>query len=251
MSHAWKSTSFSVKAQWKRLEPNIRRMRLDRSPAMPRDLEEFVKHVAEYAKDKAEYMAQKIENAELDLEIAERTGRKPVLLFDAKRIGNGRCGVLGLTTIWSDGWTPEPGRPAVRWPDAQEFKEEGDERFTSSFGRYFPLLRYPGNETVNWKQRPRLREYPLDEVMPVPRKCPVVIPYLYGFDLEIDHAGIPFDDDEVPGGSIAIAYHLDEKNENLHNASLDKILAVQEFHRQFASQLYGEGEQKYFITDET
>ena len=205
-----------MKAQWKRLEPSIRRMRFDRSPAVPKNLEEYTVHVAQMAKEQADEQAKKLEAAKADLEVAIRTGRKPVALFGAKHFGDGRCGVLGQKTIWAREWSPEPGRPAARWPDAGEFKEEGDERFTSSFGRFLPLLRYPGNETVNWKQRPRLLEYPFDVIMPVPRNTPVYIPGLYGFGIELDRFGIPFDDDDEPFGRTAVAYHLDDKTENCY-----------------------------------
>lgn len=240
MAYVWKSQAFTLKQQWKRLETSLKRMRLDRCPAIPRDLEEYAAHVAEMATMRAHELNAKLEADQTDLITIARRQRKVAKLFDGLgEWSDGRCGVLGYKTIWVPGWTPEPGRPVVRWPDAQEYKEEGDERHTSNFGRFMPLLRHPGNETVNWKQRPRLREYDMDRVMPVPRKCGVVIPGLYGFDLEVDVAGIPYDDDDVPGGFVAVAAHLDENGDNYQNATVHTVQQIQDFRRKFSEQIFG------------
>ena len=233
MSYTWKSQTCKMSAKWKRIEENMHRMRFDRSPAIPHSLESYIKHVAEMTQEQAEYEARKLAAAKLDHQIAKRLKQKPTTLFDSQELGDPQCGVLGEKTIWADRWQGEPGHPLVRWPDPQEFKEEGDERHTSSFRRFMPLLRLPGNETVNWKHRPRLRQYPFDEVMPVPRLCPVVIPGLYGFHMELDANGLPYDDDNTPGGSIAIAFHLDPDGENLENIDEKKMFQYQRFCRKF------------------
>ena len=239
MSIAWKSQAFTMKQKWKSIDNNMRRMRLDRSPAVPRNIEEYAKHVAEWAKEEADTRDSQIATGYADVDMRTQLGRDRFKVFDNHVYAGGRCGVLGLKTIWALNWTPEPDHPEVRWPDSQEFKEEGDERHTSNFGRFLPLLRWPGNETVNWKQRPRLIEYDLDKVMLVPRKCSVVIDHLYGFELELDLNGFPYDDDELNGGEEAIAFHLDESSENVKNATLRKIEDFLQFQRLYSAQIYG------------
>ena len=239
MSYSWKSPNFTVKNQWKRLESSLRRMRFDRCPAIPHDLEEFIGHLADIARDNANYAADKLAINEIDKMVNERIGRQPTIAFDSIWFGEGRVGVLGIKSIWARGWTPEKDHPIAHWPDAQELKEEGDERHTSNFGRCMPMLRCPGNETVNWKQLPELKQYPFDQVMHVPRKCAMVNPKMPGFTLELDEDGVPYDDDDMPGGSTALAYHMEGSDENMENTTPFKIWQTQVFHQYYGAQIHG------------
>ena len=236
-----KVADMPIKQRWAKTQDALRRMRFDRSPAVPKNLHEYIDLMREIAQDTVEHEEEKMKTAAKMQRIDELNDRRPAQLLSGITIDDGRVGVLGEKTIWSPNWTPEPGvHPQALWPNAQEFKEEGDERFTSSYGRFFPIPRVPGNDTVVFKQRAILNAYPMDSVMPVPRLCPVVIPFLYGFEEpELDQWGIPYDDDEVPGGSVAIAYHLDDDDKNLENASAHKLAVYIAFLRTHNDQVFG------------
>ena len=77
-----------------------------------------------------------------------------------------RSAVLALPTIWVSG-AADPYRLQAPWPEYEELKHEGDDRSRSSYGRFLPLPRKPGNITVNWKAREMLQPLrPLDLVGP-------------------------------------------------------------------------------------
>ena len=229
-----------MKVHWRRLETNLRRMRFDRCPAIPQDFDEYISHLADVAREQADYAAGKLATTKTETAINERLERQPIVPFESiRRFRDPRLGVMGYKTIWAHSWIEEKDHPVAHWPDAQELKEEGDERHTSNFGRCMPMLRCPGNETVNWKQLPELTMYPFDQVMHVPRKCAVVNPKMPGFVLEVDEDGIPYDDDDMPGGSVALAYHLDHANENVENTTPIKIWQTQFFFQFFAAQIHG------------
>lgn len=52
------------------------------------------------------------------------------------------------------------------WPCAQELKYEGDDRVATDVkhGRFLPVPRRPGNDTVNWQQLSFLEQHPFDLV---------------------------------------------------------------------------------------
>ncbi len=79
------------------------------------------------------------------------------------------CGaVLGRPTIWCPSAYQQGQRNFIPWPSPQELEWEGDSRARSGFGRFLPLLRLRGNNTVAWYRLPRLVEHEFDQVLPVP-----------------------------------------------------------------------------------
>lgn len=92
-----------------------------------------------------------------------KTAVKPVL--EGKTFPDNRSTVLCHETIWAPWSTATETHPEALWPDRTEFQYEGDDRAKSAVGRFLPLPRKPGNETVNWKAREQLQPYrPLDHV---------------------------------------------------------------------------------------
>lgn len=90
---------------------------------------------------------------------------------------DGRSAVLGMPSIWRNGTADAiPGRMTAPWPNAAEYKWEGDDRARSGVGRYLPLPRAGGNDTVAWHQRPMLEPLPFDAVRKVPTKEDVYSP---------------------------------------------------------------------------
>ena len=76
---------------------------------------------------------------------------------DMPAIPDGQSTVLGRPTIWTAVHVGlNPYRETAPWPSADEWREEGDERYTSQFGRFMPVPRRNGNPTVNYKQKPFL-----------------------------------------------------------------------------------------------
>lgn len=68
----------------------------------------------------------------------------------------------------NDGWPSDivEVRAEPDWPCAQEFKYEGDDRIKTDLrhGRFLPVPRIPGNDTVTWQQLPFADQWPLDQV---------------------------------------------------------------------------------------
>lgn len=101
------------------------------------------------------------------------SGLAPVKIgpaFGGKRFDDGRSAVLAQRTIWSQQYVPSEEKPQAPWPTIEEMREEGDERATSEFGRFPGVPRMPGNETVAWRARAQLPQYPMDEVWRSPCK---------------------------------------------------------------------------------
>ena len=143
---------------------NLKVMRLDRSPAVPHTFEEWVEYRAGVAADKkAERRRKKALMA-----TNQSSPCLSILPFAGRSFQDGRSAVLAQHTIWTS-WDDKNSFAGVaQWPLKCEFKEEGDERHTSGFGRFLPIPRVTGNETVVWKQKPYLDACVLDMVSPVP-----------------------------------------------------------------------------------
>ena len=88
--------------------------------------------------------------------------------MSGKEYCDGRSAVLSQPTVWSSWYQPTETHPEAPWPCLEEMKEEGDERHTSSFGRFPALPRTPGNPTVVWKVKPVIPALPFDEVWKLP-----------------------------------------------------------------------------------
>ena len=206
--HGWRTQNSQIYRDWRRIEAIMKHVRFDRSPFVPKTFEAYVKHRSEMALQMAEENQVKVKQNQIEEDIAEEHGRKyPLSAFGGKRIFNGRVGVMGSQTIWAYHWTPDPASPEAPWPNLDEYREEGDERHTSTFGRFLPIPRVPGNPTVVWKQKAFKVPYPHDQVNPVAKKYDIPLPneYFNEFEPEYDIHGIPIDDPEDFGRTATVS----------------------------------------------
>ena len=132
------------------------------SPFIPQNYPAWVEH-------RASMSAMKVADTKRDIALRESksyTAARVVLRpLDGKSFTDNRSAVLAHETIWAEWFIPTKERPAAPWPDRSELQYEGDDRAKSAVGRFLPLPRKPGNETVSWKTREKLHPYqPLDHV---------------------------------------------------------------------------------------
>ncbi|EEQ33621.1 hypothetical protein McanMca71_004610 [Microsporum canis] len=85
-------------------------------------------------------------------------------VFRGKKLGDQLGLVLAAETIWGPSSDPGSGRWNASWPTHDEYKHEGDDRCRSGYSRFPPLPREIANDTVNWKQRKPVEQYPFDKV---------------------------------------------------------------------------------------
>lgn len=120
--------------------------------------------------------------------------RQPFVSSEMPAPLDGTSTVLGMPTVWTGVQAGlNPNREVAPWPGAEEFREEGDERHTSQFGRFLPFPRYGGNSTVNYKQAKFMPAEVLDRVNPVPGGRRFYQGLFY------DRNGIPYDDERMCG----------------------------------------------------
>jgi hypothetical protein len=161
-SKTWKSSDTKEKDQYARLSTLLHHY-VPESPFVPRTYAVWVQH-------RASMNAMELDNVKSDIAIkqsrntvAAKVPIKPVL--GGKEFTDNRSAVLSHKTVWATWSLPTDEHPEVLWPDRTEFQYEGDDRARSDVGRFLPLPRKPGNETVNWKAREQLQPYrPLDHV---------------------------------------------------------------------------------------
>lgn len=140
------------------------------SPFVPRTLNEWLEHRLGLAED-----ARKEEIRKLATRASQHgsgAGIKRVKVtpvFGGKKFKDNRSPVLALRSFWSPWHESTKEYPQAPWPEADEMKEEGDERHTSGFKRFPALPRVPGNETVVWKQRNMVTTFPFDKVWELPK----------------------------------------------------------------------------------
>ena len=159
------------KDRWDTVEKGLKRMRFDRSPFVPANLDEWVQHRTAYAVCQATFEKRRLVHKELLVKKGFTTGRYTIRRALGGRIFNDNRGfVLSHSSIWSPRCITLGHRQTAPWPPMDELKEEGDERHTSGFGRFLPIPRAPGNETVAWKQKAFVPASPMDCVYPVPLK---------------------------------------------------------------------------------
>ncbi|MCJ1392487.1 hypothetical protein MMC18_005354 [Xylographa bjoerkii] len=162
-SRVWVSPLEKIQDRWLVVKDNLSRVRFDRSPFVPQDRPGYFEHLASQAEDLARKEKKRLGQLE-----AERGEHHPwIIPFNGQSFSDNRSAVLAVPSIWSVWYEPPQSRPGAPWPTLDEFREEGDERHTSGFGRFLPLPRVPGNETVVWKQKVFLESYELDHVSPV------------------------------------------------------------------------------------
>lgn len=166
-SKVWVSPREAAHDRWIAVKENLSRVRFDRSPFVPQIFAEYVDHLATQAEDSAKEKKERL--AELEaLQVPAGAAQHPwIIPFEGKKFGDNLSPVLSLPSVWSPWYEFTNLRPEAPWPSPEEFKEEGDERHTSGFGRFLPVPRTLGNETVNYKQKPFMVQYPLDFVNPV------------------------------------------------------------------------------------
>ena len=180
-------------------------MRFERTGVVPKHSQEY-KHLREWYNNlKDEQKQRKAEQNDLDMSIAKRQNREMARVFGGRTFGNNNVGILGHPTIWARGWTATKDHPEAPWPGPQEFREEGDERHTSNYGRFLPIPRVPGNRTVAYKQKPWTPVESFDRIMHVPKVCGMVNTKMFGFyEIEVDSNGVPYDDHDLPGDEYII-----------------------------------------------
>jgi hypothetical protein len=198
-------------ALWKRVESNLKRMRFDRSPFVPSTFEEYKAHfqglqTERVLKEMYHPEREKLQPVVLDMDLVRHCGLEQHI--DPEQVALRRKNLCDLTVFAKD-WKPTVDHPQAPWPCAQEFKEEGDERHTSGFGRYLPVPRAPVYGRINWKQNEYLEPYEMDKIHAVSKKF---YDYLFPGDHEehepqVDENGV-YIDDPMESGRVAYAGEL-------------------------------------------
>ena len=168
-SKTWMSPEMVELERWELVKKNLERMRFDRSPFIPADFADWLEHRAAYAVITAVEEKRRLAQREaMDAVGFGPSQYKIVPAYGGRVFRDNRSATLAQETVWSPWYEPTEDRQLAPWPARDEFKEEGDERHTSGFGRFLPIPRVPGNETVVWKQKAFVPTSPMDQVSPVP-----------------------------------------------------------------------------------
>ena len=157
---------------------NLKKMEfIPRSPFVPRNINEWLDHRIAFAEDARSDEAKRLHNKQTRRKLNSSPAKAQIHPAFGGRVlcDLGRSPVLSSLSIWSPWYVAGSGFPQAPWPSIEEMKEEGDERNTSGFGRFPPLPRVPGNETVVWKQRQVVEAFPLDRVWEFPWLGPIRI----------------------------------------------------------------------------
>ena len=168
-SKTWISPEMVELERWEVVKKNLERMRFDRSPYVPMNFADWLEHRAAYAAIVAMEEKRRLTQREaLDAVGFGPSQYRVTPTFGGKVFNDNRSATLAQKTIWAPWYEPTEDRQLAPWPARDELKEEGDERHTSGFGRFLPIPRVPGNETVVWKQKAFVPTSPMDQVSPVP-----------------------------------------------------------------------------------
>jgi hypothetical protein len=168
-----------MQSRWNILAKRMHDAKLDKNVYVPRNFGQWLQHQAEFAEIVAAERRQVVANLEAELRTNRAIGRlQPYQPLGDKIFDDGLSTVLAIPTHWTPLSWPRPidDRPGAPWPSREEFKEEGDERNNSGFGRFFPIPRVAGNETVVWKQKAFLPAREFDFVKPVADRSEYNIP---------------------------------------------------------------------------
>lgn len=195
----------SRKKQFFHVKKGVERMRFERTGVVPSRSQEYQSLQEWYKNFVAEQKQRKTQQNDLDMSIARKQCREIARVFGGKTVGDHNVGILGFPTIWARGWTATDVHPQAPWPSPREFREEGDERHTSNYGRFLPIPRVPGNKTVVYKHKSWSTVEPFDTIMHVPKVCGMINTKMFGFyDTEVDANGVPYDDHDLPGDEYII-----------------------------------------------
>ena len=137
------------------------------SPFVPDTYDAYLGHLASFEAWKAKRAAFLVKQKELEMTLKRKGQPKVESIFANRKFTDGMSAVLCLETIWSTWYEPTTARPQAPWPGHDEMDEEGNQRNASvngDFGRFPPLPRVPGNDTVAWKQKALLMPTDFDEV---------------------------------------------------------------------------------------
>lgn len=141
-----------------------------RSPFVPKTLSEWLEHRLGLAEDARKEEIRKLASRATQYGSGASIKKVKVApVFGGKKFKDNRSPVLALKSFWSPWYESTKEHPQAPWPEADEMKEEGDERNTSGFRRFPALPRVPGNETVVWKQRNMVTTFPFDKVWELPK----------------------------------------------------------------------------------
>ena len=165
-ANIWVNPDNSIRDEWLRVQQNLKKTGMFKSPVVPHNFGEYLEHRAVKVEADAREQASKIAKLE-----AQKAGSRVRIApaMGGKIFGDNRGAVTSEETIWTPDWKETQAHPQAKWPTYSEMKEEGDERHTSHFGRFLALPRVPGNETVGHKMRSLVNHYPLDQVAELPQ----------------------------------------------------------------------------------
>ena len=170
-SRTWTKDTNAARQRWIQLERNMRTLRVIDTiwpktdcPFVPRTFYEYLGHCASVEDANSRRAAFLAEQMNLERERKSRGHRNVECIFESRNFTDGLSPVLCVPTIWSNSYRATIDRPQAPWPEIGELKEEGPERFNSTFQRYLPLPRVPGNKSVVWKQKSRAMPSYFDDV---------------------------------------------------------------------------------------
>lgn len=156
---------------WIRVDAHLKKMRLDRSPFVPKGFEDYENHLKALRQN--DIMAQmypqnkeKLQPIVLDMACVRHCGLEKFI--DPKRLEERQLQICGLT-VFAPLWQPSAVHPEAPWPVDKEFQEDGDERFTSQYGRFLPIPRLAVYPRMLWKNAAYVKPCEWDKVYPVPK----------------------------------------------------------------------------------
>ena len=218
MSHSqsktWSSSQQQERQKFSRAQ-NLLRHFVPDSPFCPKNAQEWIAHRAAMQAMEMKSMSRKIEHKKMMKDKAIVPVRNSIFIRRDESGSNlslrisfspggqqnhflcmdDKSSVLARPSIWLPYIRPTPGHPIAPWPDIEELRYEGDDRAKSGVGRYLPLPRRPGNETVTWKERqqtPFASE--LDLVGPI-KFCPYEFTWAPIYSPLGGSSGIPYHED--------------------------------------------------------
>ena len=166
-SKTWKSGEAKERDHFSRINNLVHHLAPE-SPFTPQTYSQWVEHRAAMNEVEKEKLLKNIETMQARKSADARIQIKSIFGPEGKLFSDNRSAVLSRPTIWSAWYTPTDERPEAQWPGRSELQHEGGDRQASNVGRYLPLPRGPGNETVNWKARQMLQpHYGLDKGGPM------------------------------------------------------------------------------------